>query len=153
MRLTKVIPISLMVVFLLGLFYCAGSADEEMVKASSVVTPTVGENIVPIVDCVVETIPVVEDTNEITINDKMLHVYSDGIISTVQQYIYDTCESKGYTECTIFDILDEEDYIFLHIVFDNIQYKGVNVDKDPIDLFEVYDCRLTEDFIEYWEYN
>lgn len=153
MRLTKVIPIGLIVVFLLGLFYCAGSADEGMVKSSNAVTNTAGENIIPIVDCVDKTIPVVEDTNEIIVDDKILHVYSDDIVSTVQQYIYDTCESKGYHECTIFDILDEDDYIFLHIVFDNIQYKGVNVDKDPIDLFEVYDCRLTEDFIEYWEYN
>lgn len=153
MRLTKAIPICVMVIFLLGLFYCADSADEETVQASTVTTPTVGQNVVPAVEQVIETIPVVEDNNEVIIDAELLTVYPENIASEVYDYMYATCLNNGYHECTIFDILDGDDYIFLHIVFDNIQYKGVNVDKDPIDIYEVYDCRLTSDFIEYWEYN
>ena len=153
MRLTKTITICVMVIFLLGLFYCAGSADEEMVQASAITTPTVGQNVVHAVEQVIETIPVVEYNDEVIIDAKLLTVYPDNILSEVYDYLYTTCLNNGYHGCTIFDILDEDDYIFLHIVFDDIQYKGVNVDKDPIDVYEVYDCKLTANFIEHWEYN
>lgn len=144
--------LTVIVVLSISLVGCNKSMDEvNALEVNTDEVETVDTEVDTEVDCV---IPVAQETKEIkVIGTELISEYSSEVQECVEDYIYQVIEDKGYTKCEVPYVLECEDYIFLDILFNDVYYKGVYVNLNPVKLMVYYDTKLRMDYADYWEYN
>lgn len=160
MKIVKGLSVCILILFMCGLFYTVDEHTEantldkpterETIEMSKVVDNH-DEVIVPaITSDMVETI-VVETISDLS----GLGDVGVGLEKAVIDYASSICEKYGYTSYQVFDVYNvvSEDYITVHLVFDDTRYCCISVERNPICVIELYNCILTQDMIDNWEYN
>lgn len=160
MKIVRGLSAVVLILFLCGLFYAvdehteANTLDKPVetgtIEASKVVTKHDEVTVPAITSDMTETI-IVETISDLS----GLGDVGIGLEKAVIDYASSICEKYGYTSYQVFDVYNvvSEDYITVHIVFDNIRYCCISVEKNPIHVIELYNCILTQDMIDNWEYN
>lgn len=160
MKIVKGLSVGILILFLCGLFYTvdehteANTLDKPIEKGTIEVSKVIDnhdEVIVPaITSDMVETI-IVETISDLS----GLGDVGIGLEKAVIDYASSICEKYGYTTYQVFDVYNvvSENYITVHLVFDNTRYCCISVERNPIHIIELYNCILTQDMIDNWEYN
>ena len=160
MKIVKGLSVVTLILFMCGLFYVADEPVEvsaldkpvkkETIKVSKmennhdeVVVPAITSDMIePII---VETISDLSGLGDVEV----------GLEEAVIDYASSICERYGYASYQVFDVYNviSEDYITVHLVFDDTRYYCISVERNPIEVIELYNCILTQDLIDNWEYN
>lgn len=160
MKIVKGLSVVTLILFMCGLFYVAYepvevSALDKPVKKETIKVSKMENNhdevIVPAI-----TSDMVEPIIVETISDLSgLGDVEVGLEEAVIDYASSICERYGYASYQVFDVYNvvSEDYITVHLVFDDTRYCCISVERNPIEVIELYNCILTQDLIDNWEYN
>lgn len=160
MKIIKGLSVVTLILFMCGLFYVADEPVEvstldkpvkkETIKVSrmennhdEVVVPAITKDMVePII---VETISDLSGIGDVGV----------GLEEAVIDYASSICERYGHSSYQVFDVYNvvSEDYITVHLVFDDTRYCCISVERNPVEVIELYNCILTQDLIDNWEYN
>ena len=160
MKIVKGLSVITLIVFMCGLFYVADEPTEvsaldkpvkkETIKVSKmennhdeVTVPAITSGMVESI--IVETISDLSGLGDVGI----------GLGEAVIDYASSICERYGYASYQVFDVYNvvSEDYITVHLVFDDTRYCCISVERNPVEVIELYNCILTQDLIDNWEYN
>ena len=89
-----------------------------------------------------------------TVTGNTLDVGED-LMSTIASYAENIASSEGYREYFLteeYNSLDE-DYIVVNIVFEDIRYYCIMVDRNTLNVTKVYSCDITDRLLASWECN
>ena len=160
MKIVKGLSIVTLILFMCDLFYVVDepvevSALDKPVKKETIKVSKMENNhdevIVPAI-----TLDMVEPIIVETISDLSgLGDVGVGLEEAVIDYASYICERYGYASYQVFDVYNviSEDYITVHLVFDDTRYCCISIERNPIEVIELYNCILTQDLIDNWEYN
>ena len=160
MKIVKGLSVVTLILFMCGLFYVADeptevSALDKPVKKETIKVPKMKNNrdevtVPAITSDMVEPIIVETISNLSGLGDVGI-----GLEEAVIDYASSICERYGYSSYQVFDVYNvvSEDYITVHLVFDDTRYCCISVERNPIEVIELCNCILTQDLINNWEYN
>lgn len=160
MKIVKRLSVGVLILFMCGLFYAVDeptevdALDKPIEKGTIEVSKVVDSHDEVVVPAITQDM--VEPIIVETISD--LNGLGDvgvGLEEVVIDYAASICERYGYASYQVFDVYNvvSEDYITVHLVFDNTRYCCISVERNPIEVIELYNCILTQDLIDNWEYN
>lgn len=93
-------------------------------------------------------------SSELTMNVTFIQDTDYHLSSEAAGMIWDIIYSRGYTSCRVFDYCAGEDNGgAIHMVFDDKQYMCIYYEPGNSEPLILYDCVLTQQLIDNWEYN